>query len=209
MQHQVGVAPTHIAPVRSCVPLSCKGWLRVLTQPVPDNSIAIRNRSALARRLDSPLRPQSTVPWDRNSSYRPLRVVLRRQLRASIAPVRPLVISVDRYLKVYYWGIRFPLRPSLAFTRKSIFPSQTRRLAIAFWRLPREPASTHTLSHIVRAARQCASHTRAQHVRGRSGRAADALHLLCLQCANWRFSQHCGCVVPGCSSDSRRRPRAL
>ena len=95
MQHQVGVAPTHIAPVRSCVPLSCKGWLRVLTQPVPDNSIAIRNRSALARRLDSPLRPQSTVPWDRNSSYRPLRVVLRRQLRASIAPVRPLVISLE------------------------------------------------------------------------------------------------------------------
>ena len=98
MQHQVGVAPTHIAPVRSCVPLSCKGWLRVLTQPVPDNSIAIRNRSALARRLDSPLRPQSTVPWDRNSSYRPLRVVLRRQLRASIAPVRPLVISLEYHL---------------------------------------------------------------------------------------------------------------
>ena len=113
------------------------------------------------------------------------------------------------HIKVYYWGIRFPLRPSLAFTRKRPFPSQTRRLDIAFWRLPREPASTHTLSHIVRAARQCASHTRAQHVRGRSGRAADALHLLCLQCANWRFSQHCGCVVPGCSSDSRRRPRAL
>ena len=97
MQHQVGVAPTHIAPVRSGVPMSCKGLLRVLPQPVPDNSIAIRNRSALARRLDSPLRPQSTVTWDRNSSYRPLRVVLRRQLRASIAPVRPLVISVDRY----------------------------------------------------------------------------------------------------------------
>ncbi len=112
-------------------------------------------------------------------------------------------------LKVVRRDIRFPHRPSLAFTRNRPFPSQTRRLAIAFWRLPREPASTHTLSHIVRAARQCASHTRAQHVRGRSGRAADALHLLCLQCANWRFSQHCGCVVPGCSSDSRRRPRVL
>ena len=35
MQHQVGVAPTHIAPVRSGVPMSCKGLLRVLTQPVP------------------------------------------------------------------------------------------------------------------------------------------------------------------------------
>ena len=34
MQHQVGVAPTHIAPVRSGVPLSCKRLLRVLTQPV-------------------------------------------------------------------------------------------------------------------------------------------------------------------------------
>ena len=122
---------------------------------------------------------------------------------------RLIVRPTSAVLKVVDWGIRFPHRPSFAFTRKSIFPSQTRRLAIAFWRLPREPASTHTLSHIVRAARQCASHTRAQHVRGRSGRAADALHLLCLQCANWRFSQHCGCVVPGCSSDSRRRPRAL
>ena len=35
MQHQVGVEPTHIAPVRSGVPLSCKGFLRVLTQTVP------------------------------------------------------------------------------------------------------------------------------------------------------------------------------
>ena len=54
MQHQVGVAPTHIAPVRSCVPLSRKAWLRVLTQPVPEVLIVNRNRSALARRLDSP-----------------------------------------------------------------------------------------------------------------------------------------------------------
>ena len=29
-------------------------WLRVLTQPVPEVFIANRNRSALARRLDSP-----------------------------------------------------------------------------------------------------------------------------------------------------------
>ena len=54
IQHQVGVSPTHIAPVRSCVPLSRKAWLRVLTQPVPEVLIVNRNRSALARRLDSP-----------------------------------------------------------------------------------------------------------------------------------------------------------
>ena len=53
IQHQVGVSPTHIAPVRSGVPLSCKGLLRVLTQPVPVVNIANRHRSALDRRLDS------------------------------------------------------------------------------------------------------------------------------------------------------------
>ena len=46
------------------------------------------------------------------------------------------------FLKVYYWGIRFPLRPSLAFTRTRPFPSQTRRLEFAFCSLPRKPAST-------------------------------------------------------------------
>ena len=97
-----------------------------------------------------------------------------------------------------------------AFREESdLFPSQTRRLGFAFWRLPREPASTLTLPHIVRAARCRISHTSPQRVRWRSGRATNALVLFCLRCANWRFSQHCGHVVPGCSSDSRRRPRAL
>ena len=44
-----------------------------------------------------------------------------------------------------------------AFREESdLFPSQTRRLGFAFWRLPREPASTLTvtLPHIVRAARK-------------------------------------------------------
>ena len=54
MQHQVGVAPTHIAPVRSGVPMSCKGLLRVLTQPVPVDNFSNRHRSAWDRRLDSP-----------------------------------------------------------------------------------------------------------------------------------------------------------
>ena len=54
MQHQVGVAPTHIAPVRSGVPMSCKGLLRVLTQPVPVVNFSNRDRSAWDRRLDSP-----------------------------------------------------------------------------------------------------------------------------------------------------------
>ena len=40
-----------------------------------------------------------------------------------------LLVPVYVRFKVYYWGIRFPLRPSLAFTRKRPFPSQTRRFA--------------------------------------------------------------------------------
>ena len=47
------------------------------------------NRSALPRRLDSPLRPQSTVAEERISRNSPPRVVRRTTARASIAPVSP------------------------------------------------------------------------------------------------------------------------
>ena len=47
---------------------------------------------------------------------------------------------------------------------RDLFPSQTRRLSFAFWRLPRELASTLMLPHIVRAALEqhsvcCVCHT--------------------------------------------------
>ena len=68
---------------------------------------------------------------------------------------------------------------------------------------------THAVAH-------CASSTglpgtylgAACEARWRRGRAKDAHALECHRCANLRFSEHRGHVMPGCSSDSRPRPRA-
>ena len=49
---------------------------------------------------------------------------------------RLIVRPTSAVLKVVDWGIRFPHRPSFAFTRKSIFPSQTRRLGLCDVRGP-------------------------------------------------------------------------